>query len=585
MICTFCGHDNEPGVKFCARCGAQVQQLQQAAEPANIASYSNAAAPSSTAGYGNAAGYDDTPDYDSKRFGAASSEKNLPIKKILIIAIPAIVIIIAAIILISMLSGSGGGSAKNHLAFFTDRGETIISGNNNAKITIDGEMYSNRISMDGSKAVALLDYSPGIGGSLWFVTPSSEPKLIADDVYAYMLADSGKGVAYFTDYDSRYSLATLYLYDTASDRSTLITEYAYHHGYSTMPGVAISPDGNSIGYISDFDLQNSEFTGFIKIDGKSPEKLGDESLIFALSDSGKYLYYCKQDVKSGTASLHVKSGRNENRLISDLSGTSSIMLNKDYSEIIYNSDGRTYISRRGGERERISGATVYSLVQPRGTQEVYTPGDISGFTVYGVSTFSNFAAITEEGLAYYNSKLEPSKIANSDLYAGGAEISSDGKTLYYITNTNRLSSIDPTVPGAERRELEKNILSFVASSDGKSVYYVNDDYELYYMSGKGTPTKISDDIYVENYGSYTYAGLAMSYSSNRVFFLVEYSSAIGGELYYSNNGAKRVKVSGGNDITEVWSTPANIFYTTVDDELFRSNGNEKFSLFHDEIDR
>ena len=600
MICTFCGHNNDPGVKFCARCGAQIQQNQQSANPANTASpaipagYDNTAGYGNTPGfdntagygstpdfgnaqgYGNAAGFDNAPGSGKKGAGVTDDSKKLPIKKILIIAIPVVIIIIAAIIIIPMLGGSGS-SRKDYIGFFSDRDETIISGNNNAKFSIDGDYFSSQVSMDGSKAVVLVDYDFNYGGSLWFVTPS-ESLLIADDVYTYTLADSGNGVAYFTDYDSKNDLATLYLYSVPGKKATLITEYAYYDGdNNTMQGVALSPDGKSIGYISDYDEQNFEFTGYIKIDGKAAEKLGDEMFALAISNSGKYLYYCKLDVKTEAASLHVRSGRNEFRLISDLNSAPSIMLNKDYSEILFNADTRTFISRRGGERERIGGDSIYALIMPRGSQvKRGAYNDFASITVYGISSFSNFVARTEGGLAYYDNKLESNKISNSDLYAYSAEISSDGKTLYYITNSQRLSSINPTVSGAERVEIEKNILSFIATTDGKSVYYVNDEAELYFYRGSGNPTRIADEVYS--------GSLVISYNGNKVFFLVDYRNSIGGELYFSNNGNKRTRVSGADEVTYIWSTPANIFYVSRDYELFRSDGSEKFSRFHDEID-
>ena len=571
MICDFCGHDNEPGASLCARCGVefghgpkgtqyQQPQIYQQPEGRPIAE-----------------------EFEDKQYRAAGIFKSVaPTRKILIIVIPAVVIIVALIVVASMLGGSGGSAQKNHIEFFSDSGESIISGNNNEKFAIKGTAASTQISLDGSKAVVLIDFNSRNGGALWFVTTSGAV-LIAEDVFAYRLADSGNGVAYFTEYDDKIDEAALYLYDTSGRKATLITDKAYFNGNSTMPGVAISPNGKSVGYILDYDERNYEFTGYIKIDGKNPEKVGDEMFAVAISDGGKYLYYRKVDVKTGEASLHVRSGRNEFRLVPDASNV-QMMLNKDYSEVllsVYDGDRRTFISRRGGERERISGAAILSLVMSRGAQTRTCDNEFSNviidIIVYGKSSMSDFVAVTDEGLAYYNNRLEANKIAGSSNYAYSAEISNDGKTLYFINNSNRLSSIDPTVPGAERKEIEKSVLSFAASGNGRSVYYVNDVDELYYVSGSGTQTLIAEEVYS--------GSLTMSYSSNRVFFLMDYRSNRGGELYCSNNGGRRAKVSGADEVMALWSTPANIFYISRDNELFRSNGNEKFALFHDRISR
>jgi len=588
MICAFCGHNNEPGVRFCARCGAQIQQYQQdqqtpqyQQDPQDLQNQQVQRGQQDQQ-YQQYQQTTDQPNIpgnkDSKRESAAVFIVTPPVKKILLIAIPVVILIIAAIIVIPMIGGSSRGAQKGHIEFFANNGELIVSYNNNEKFTIRGNAASWQVSLDSSKAVVLTDFSSKSGGVLWFVTPSGAEQ-IAEDVYAYQLADSGNGVAYFMEYDDKIDEAALYLYDTSGKKATLITDNAYFDGHDTMPMVSISPNGKSVGYVMDYDERNFEFTGYIRIDGKNPEKVGDEMFAVAISDGGKYLYYRKVDVKTKEASLHVRSGRNDFRLVPDASNV-QIMLNYDYSEIllsVYDGDRRTFISRKGGERERISGAAILSLVMPRGAQLRTYSTEYSNIIVYGKSSLSDFVAVTDEGLAYYNNRLEANKISASSDYAYSAEISSDGKTLYFINNSYRLSSINPTTPGAERKEIEKNVLAFVASGDGKSVYYVNEDDELYHVRGNATQTLIAEDVYS--------GSLTMSYSGNRVFFLIDYRSNRGGELYYSNNGGKRAKVSGADDVMALWSTPANIFYISRSDELFRSNGNEKFALFHDEINR
>jgi len=203
-----------------------------------------------------------------------------------------------------------------------------------------------------------------------------------------------------------------------------------------------------------------------------------------------------------------------------------------------------------------------------------TYGEMGGVTVYGVNSFANILAMSSDGTVFIDSKYEASKISGSTSYRNRTSISNDGKSLLYTTTSGNLSIIDPTKPGAERRELAKNVKSFVASNDGKTIYYVNDDDELWCIKGNGKPSKVSDDVSSEY--------LALSYSNNKIFFLVDYSSRTGGQLYYSDNGGKRTKVSGGDDVMRVWSTSANIFFLTVDSDLYRSSGNEKFVLFQDD---
>ena len=568
MICEFCGHTNEPGAHLCARCGAELEPGQKGKQHQEHQTYQQAP---------NRPGPEEYESARPRRVSAGALKTAMPSKKILLIAVPAVVVIIAIIIVASMLGGLSAAMRKNHIEMFKAGAEIIVSGNNNEKFTIKGGYRSSQTNLDGSKAVVLTDYSSRSGGVLWFVTPTGATR-IADDVFAYLLADSGNGVAYFTGYDEKNNEATLNLYDTSGKRAAPVADNAFYIGGETMPGVAISPNGKSVGYITDYDERNYEFTGYVKIAGKSPEKIGNEMFAVAISDGGRYLYFQKFDVKTGEASLHVRSGRNEHRLAPDASNI-AIMLNSDYSEIlisVYDGDRRTFISRKGGERQRISGVAIHSLVMPRGAQIRTVSNELANTTIYGKSSFTDFVAITDEGLAYYNKNLEATRIAGSTNNANSAKISNDGKTLYFINNSNWLSSIDPSVPGAERKEIVRNVKSFVISDDGKSVYFVENENELYHVSGNRTQVLIAEDVEPDS--------LTMSYRGNRLFFLMDYRSNRGGELHFSNNGGRRTKVSGADDVMHIRSTPANIFYTSRHDELFRSNGNEKFTQFHEKVE-
>ena len=548
MTCTNCSHNNEQGAEFCAGCGATLKQYQQTAE-----------APDS---------------------GAEANEivfvKRLRLKKAIVLVIAAAVVIIAAVNIIPALGGLRYDAIKDWIEILEDDFEVIISGNNNPRFKIDGELDSYEISIDRSKAVVLVDFDDedSFGGALWFVT-TSDAHLIAEDVFGYLLADSGNGVAYLSDYDEDNNTAALYLYETAGRRKTLITGDASCMDYGSLFGFAISPDGKSVGYAADYDKNSGEFTGYIVTDGNR-QRLGDNMLAMVISNGGKYLYYIEIDQEDYIASLYVRSGQNVSRLAVDADKISgAFILNKDYSQAIFtisDGDARSYISRNGAERERISGPAIRSLVLPRDTQSrsIYNMARIN---IYGVSSFSGFVARTSESISYYNSELEPDRASSSDRNAYSASVSSDGKTLYYLNNSNRLSFIKFKGAGAERTDIDKDVVSFVASADGKSVYYVNDENELYFAKQGGTPVKIADDVFARS--------LALSFSSNRVYFLVDYSDSKGGELYYSDNGGRKAKVQGAFEVIGVVSSPTNIFFVTVDGEYYRSNGNENFTRFYE----
>ena len=597
MRCEQCGHINDPGVPFCAQCGALLSAGQTPAQPQHQNPYQAQNQASYQAPYQqpNQDPYQSQYQQPQQQYQQYQSQyqqpgqyspypgvpegkptsklKSLPLKKILLIGVPVIVVVIAAIVIISLLSKGGGSVVKNNISFFTDRGVVFVSGDNNPKFSLDGDIYSTQRSMDGSKAVVLLEYRSNTGGELWFVSTSTAYQ-IADDVMAYRLSDSGNGVVYLTDYDSRNSVATLFLYDTSSRGTVKITEDAFYYGSSDMMGICISPNGKSVGYISDYDDRDEEFTGYIKVDGKTPEKIGKDTFAVAISDGGRHLYYVKKSDDGYSGSLHFRSGRNDTRLASDANSLSVLMFNSDYSEAMFVMEDKTYISRGGNERERISSLAIYRLVLPRGTQ-VSSNADRARIMVYGIRNFNDFVAVTGDGLVHIDSNMESNRISSSSNYANYASISPDGKTLLFVNNNGHLSSINPTIPGAERKEIARNIESYVATSDCKTIYYVNEDDELWCVKGNGAPIKVSDDVDANS--------IALSYNGARIFFLVDYRSSRGGELYFSNNGGRRAAIPGADETLYVWCTPTCAFYMNRDDEVFRSNGNEVFSLFEQDI--
>jgi hypothetical protein len=493
--------------------------------------------------------------------------KAMPIKKLLMFAIPVVVLIVAAIIVIPMLIGPSVLMRTDNISIFSDRDEVIISGNNNARFAIDGSFVSTQRSLDGSKAVVLTDYGSS-GGTLWFVT-TSRVTHVADDVLEYLLADSGNGVIYVTDYDSRNDVATLYLHDTSSGRETRITEDAMYQG--SMLGISISPNGKSVTYRGDFDRDNREYYGYTRVDGRASERLGKNTYGVAISNGGRHLYYVRTS-DDNVRSLHVRSGNNDNRLISELNHV-FLMLNRDYSQAIFQIDDRSFITQNGGERDRIGGSNIRRIILPRGAQ---IGGNSDHATVYGVRSFANNVVQNNDGLAFMDRNYETNRISSTSDYASLALVSENGRTLLYLNNNGHLSAIDPTRAGAERREIGRDVESFVATNNARTIYFVNSDNELWCASGNRPAEKVSDDVYA--------ASLAMPFRGNRAFFIVDWSARRNsGELFFSNNGGRRVKLGGGDDVVRVWSTATNIFFRTIDNDVFRSNGNDRFTLFAEDL--
>lgn len=207
-------------------------------------------------------------------------------------AVPIAILIALMIAVVSLLEEpSNYIIAQNNITLFSSGDKTVVSVNNNAKFTVDGRIYSASHSADKRKAVVYVDYrsgswyKPNIGGTLWYITASEKVK-IAEGAEKYTLSMSGSGVAYLTDYDYSNLSASLYLYDCKEKSAVKITDNAYIHG-----DVHLSPDGKTVGYMADYDINTGEYTGYVSQAGTQSVSLGTNMVCVAVADDAKYKYY------------------------------------------------------------------------------------------------------------------------------------------------------------------------------------------------------------------------------------------------------------------------------------------------------
>ena len=524
-------------------------------------------------------------------FDDEQKKLSLPMAKIAIgVAVLALIVIIAYLA-ITLLSSAPASESISNIVFFSDRNRTVVSINNDDKLIIDERMHSQQISLDGSKAAVLTGYDTSLGGTLWFVT-ASELTRIADNVLDFVLADSGDGIAYLTDYAQNISVAALYLYDTAAHRGALIEENVVYVSGGTfsaseyLAGICVSPDGKSVAYYAAEGSRLTEFTGYVSADGSTPQSIGSQSYAVAISNGGRHIYYLHESASGLGTSLHVKSGSSDNRLLEDVHVNLSFILNADYSEAVYSDlDGRAFITRNGGDRTMLEGPAIRWLILPAATQSksYYTPHFL--FMVNGIQAFNDFLALTEQGLIRYNTNpenghLEHTRIPGAssgeyDPFNEDTFISENGKMLVFRNTSNHLIYLDPTDPAADRKELARNVENAAISHNGSAIYYVDDSDILWHMrTTDAAPTKIAEDVSPQS--------LTLAPGSNRLFFLTSSRTAAGsGILHYTENAGNPIRVSGADNVTSVWSTPTSVFYSTRNNAMFRSDGTDRFDPFHE----
>lgn len=568
MFCKKCGRKLNESSKFCAGCGSAVTGS------APIPPGPVGGVPASTPPPGGQA------------------KKPFPLKTLLLILIPAIVVVVGVVIAITLFAGNlGGGGAvgsrndilmTDSISFFREDGRTVVAVNNEETFTVNGEHSWSRQSMDGRAAILVTDHDWEFGGTLWLVTAAGATR-IADDVIHSVIAPSGDGVLYLTDFDDRNDVATLYLYDVESGRSRRLSNEAFHtwEGTTTM----ISPDGRSVGFV--VEEADDILMGYLVINGEI-ERLGENTIAIAIADNGRYVYFMRmrERDRDRTWSLYVRSGDDEERLVRDIDMGINLLFNQDLSQVILSVDGRALLSRNGGEIERLGNQSIHGVVQSQ-VANYWTNiwvGSWINVSLSGVDSFANRVVSTwAEGagsnVLYINRDFETERIpGTSRARFHHSMLVDNGSSLIFldIDEPRRLSRVAVGDEQAEVDMLGRNVRNFHASDDGRAIYFVDEFGELRFIGIDGDSHRIGSDVSTWS--------MAMLPNSNKIFYIEDYDYRFGGDLSYSDNGESRQRVRGATEVTDVWSTPTSIFYRNIDGDVFRSNGDgnfERVSRGHD----
>ncbi len=480
------------------------------------------------------------PYYNNAYVPPAKTAKKNTMVKLLAIAVPLAAVIALCVMFLPSLLNSGGVVITNNIEFYGTEDGSIVLINDNTPIKFDEDIISMEKNFDASKAVVLVDNgSDGYTGSLWYVSANDKFK-IADDVASYVMSDSGDGIAYCVKNDDENYTGNLNLYVVSKKEVQLISKNVFYEF-----SMSISPDGKTVAYVEGNYYEDDEFTGYIKKTGADAEKLGANKRCIAVSDNAIYAYYVKY---SGSGEeLYVKNGENDIKLAIY---PDSILFNADYSQVIVSYDNKAYISLNGKDKQKIANASVWGVLLHDRQSINYNSFNEYLTNVYNIKDFAGVSLISNnDDVLYINKDYETTKVISST-YSGNYQMAANGKTIFYLDRSDKLCKMDVSRPDAEKIIIAEDVYSFLPTDDGNTVYYINSYDELWAAVGTSKPVKISDDVY---------GGLVIQQGSNRVFFLTDYSS-YSGTLYYSDNGGKRVKVQGADDVYSMHSGGKYIYY-------------------------
>ncbi len=521
MKCNSCGGKVTSAMKFCGLCGAPVDHSEEYTEDTVVSPEPKSVIPG--------------------------------FKRYIIPAILVIVLVAAVSIAWNIFKPPKFRQVMNRVTVGYHEEQVVLYSQGKEKAAVYGDLDLIDYSLDQTKAAFIVsdDTDSYYGGTL-YIADSSGIKQVADEVSYITMSASGNGVAFVQDVVG--DLGTLCLYKNG--KTTTISEDVGLGGLIT-----ISPDGNTVAYavLDDIDY---EYIGYY-FDGEN-HKLGRDIYPVAVSDGARYLYYMKN------GKLYVQKGDNEDSRVNLGDFGSVKAFNKDLSQVIFsNGNGeRSYISRKGGEKERLSGRISY-ILSPVGAMA-------KGY-VLGISSFANTYYITNDDSVYrIDGKFESTKILSN---VTDPQLAVDGKTIIY-QDYDCIKKLDGSKDKAKGIELvERDVIAFIATYNGDAIYYLTQDDELYYQKGKGNPVLIDDDVYaVDLMGYYTDSSqLFTLYKGNKLFYVKD------GELYVSTNGKKGRTVSGiDGTVSEIYSDKWEYLtvhaYDGFETQVYHTSDGENFEL-------
>lgn len=520
MICSKCGKEYSDDTRFCTECGTEL-----------------------TADNANAV--EATVEVEKEVKTEGGEEKSN--KKLIGLAAAAVAIFL--LILVPLVCNSGDDSYMKYsdesiIDVAEIDGKYCVIYANGDKDELDEEPGSGaRISMDGTVAVFTNE-----DDELVIFADGKEIKTGIDDVSYIRVSTYGDTVAFFTDcetaefkvqsyydewYDEYYyntieiEVGTLNVYDVKKKKNTEIADEV------RVGSAVLSPDGNTVAYVAEYELNDDdemEFTGYYSVNGKDPEELGSDKRAFAIADKAKYIYF------SDAGRLYVHAKKDDVKLANEVN-YSTVLLNKDYSEMMYSSDGKTYITVDGKEKEKVCGSVLSDIMlkddASTGYYSIETENGYIYVTSTGVDTFKErlFYSDSEDQVHYVLKNYESEKIASVG-YMEDCIVSDDGESMVYLDGS-KVMKVTKFAKGGEKEKLAKvtDAYNIYANGDLSKIYVLNEKDDLYYVK-KDKEIEVAEDV----------TAVAFSPDGKYLYYVEDEET-----LFYTKNGKKTKEIFAADD--------------------------------------
>jgi len=596
IICQNCERENEGTMKFCGKCGVSLgnsPEVSPETAPEIAPEAVQEPAPEIAQEPESEVTQELVPEPQNAEFMPQSQMLEAPpkdaapatieiapagkfnIKKLMLIAIPALVLVLTAVIAGLILIPPLFEVYKPMHDLFVLGGDdtTVLVYNNGKTATVGGFYLSHQPNIDGKKAALLVNENAGNNGgdntrTLYYVTGSGAPVKVADGVNSYQIADSGNAIVYWTDVNLENHTAQLNLFD--GNKSVVIQSEVYYDVHFDMSqSTAISPNGKTIFYVGEYadDNINGSTVAYISTNGNRGTKFADNVYPVAISNGAKQIYYARVE-NDDSMTLRVKRGvkggdDNSVKLADYWNLDWCFFFNESYSQIVFNEGRRSFISVNGSQRESFADRSVSIFLQPQYSKVISRlSSQEKTTTTYG---FADFKGKAFQSWGDGVSILTKNRSGYSSDYlsrhsTGQAVMTDDGKRIVFL-DSGSLRTTSATNPNDDGFRITTDVHEFVVA--GNHVYIVDRHNQIHRMP-------IAEGAGGSRLGDMVESGSLRVSGKGTAFFIAD------DDTLYSASGNKKNRVA--QEIRYVVTGKNNTLYSTNVGggylDIFRNDGGD-----------
>lgn len=479
---------------------------------------------------------------------------------------------IAAGILITagLLLYIGGMSERTDYQYITKDAIEVHSSQTEGKTYVFNSMGDMLYKLNGSFYVY---YTPDHSAAVLYNWSSKKyvyvnayrRKDFDTTVYNFVLSKDGNYILYsVAGSTNKYYLK---LYDIIQDKETMLDNQAKHFDMMN-----ITPGGKTITYITYSLLTEgsiNELQSFIIHNSGTPELLGKDMFVFAISEDLSSIYYGKF-VDGNMSTIAVRHNGEDKKLSDGINGV--IHVNQDYSEMLVEDGGSYYLYLQGEERRKIIDQHINRIVMP---EKGITNMKMNGIMCYGLQSFREKVLICNDNSIKCLDKNLQIKDIGMMSDSTNVTISKDGSTLIYIDTQKRLIKVTDIFGKIKHEVLAYEVLNYKVSKNVSRIYYLQDS-NLYYIEKNKAERLISEKV----------RELYSNGQGDTVFFL-KYETNSKDTLYYCENGLTAVAVDGGTNVTGVKEWNFGVIYQKLinnNNVVFYNREGTEFEFIMDGID-